>query len=319
MRRSSVLTRVRAGVLIPLSVAALMAAAACVPPPEPEPDPSTPWLAAGCLDSTDEFAPDVLFSGVANVVGNAQSFVDEEGTPILDGSCDGLEGEGGTIVRAATQAAAITVCADLGIVVHDPPLLAEWGYPTPNDAWACINASEVPEIIEFSGPGQVSVTMFGGTPEEPTETTVPFTGEGSGTWDQASGAFAMTLDVDPGSFPVENSPIGPITVFYEATQNGAATGNFDPATGEGGFSMGVTMTLVGLNSPEGMPQPCDIGTAFEFEGAIDLETGLASVSQENFVMTPPADTDCGGLGALIGPMMTEGTNAATMTFQVFEP
>lgn len=307
--------RARRWLLLPL-VLSLALAAACTPPPEP--DPNTPWLAPGCIDSDLPGVPDFKFSGIANVANNATAFLNE-GVYVDDGSCEGATTEAGTIVRAATKEAAIQACADAAVVVHDPGNLAEFGYAAPIDAWACANASEAPGIIEFSGPGDVVVTMFGGTAEEPTETTVPFSGTGSGTWDEATGDFAMGLTVDDGSFDVPNSPIGPITVFYTAVQNGVATGSFDPATGEGGFDLSVTMTLVGLNGPEGMPQPCDIGTDFNFVGAIDLATGVASVSQENFTMTPPGETDCGGLGALIGPMLVDGTNEASMTFQVFEP
>ena len=301
---------------MPLVLSALALAAACTPPPEP--DPSTPWMGAGCIDSDVPGVPDFRFSGVANVSGNAIAYLNE-GTYVDDGSCQGAETEAGTIVRASTEAGAIAACADAGITVVDPGNLAEHGYAAPADAWACVNETVPPEIVEFSGPGEVAVTMFGGTPEEPTETSVDFTGTGSGTWDRGTGDFALNLVVDPGSFPVENSPIGPITVFYEAAQNGTATGNFDPTTGEGGFNLGVTMTLVGLNGPTGMPQPCNIETAFDFDGAIDLVTGTATVSQENFAMTPPGAADCGGLGALIGPMLVDGTNQATMTFQVLQP
>lgn len=275
-------------------------------------------MAVGCYDSDVPGVPDVRFNGIANALNNATAYL-EDGTYVDDGSCEGAETEKGTIVRAATQSDAAAACAALGIVVTSPGNLREHGYSAPADAWACASAGEEPGIIEFSGPGEVAVTMYGGTPEEPTETTVPFNGTVTGTWDQATGDFTLGQVIDPGSFPVENSPIGPITVFYTAAQDGPATGTFDPATGEGGFDMSVTMTLVGLNAPEGMPQPCDIGTSFSLQGAIDLDTGIATVSQDDFVMTPPADTDCGGLGALIGPMLVDGANSAVMTFTVFEP
>jgi hypothetical protein len=302
--------------LLPLSLCALALAAACTPPPEP--DPTTPWLPAGCLDSEMPGVPDFKFNGVANVANNATAYLDD-GVYVEDGSCDGATRETGTIVRAATEADAAAACAALGIVVTAPGNLAQYGYPAPVDAWACASEAEAPGVIEFSGPAQVEVTMFGGTEEEPTETTVPFSGTVSGTWDEATGDFAMGQEIDAGSFAVENSPIGPITVFYTASQPSAATGSFDPATGEGGFQSEVVMTLVGLNGPEGMPQPCDIVSSFDFTGAIDLATGQATVSQDDFTMTPPGDTDCGGLGALIGPMLAGGSNSAVMTFQVFEP
>lgn len=316
MGSTSVGARARTRLLLPLAIGALLLAAACTPPPAPE-DPNTPWLASGCLDSDVAGVPDFKFSGVANVVGNGLAFLND-GTYVEDGSCTGAESEAGTIVRATTEAGAIAACGDLTIVVHDPGNLAEHGYPAPPDAWACVNETEAPGIVEFSGPSDVVVTIFGGTPEAPTETSVPFAGTGSGTWDQATGDFAMGLQIEDGSFPA-NSPIGPVTVFYTATQNGTATGSFDPATGEGGFGLDVTMTLVGLNGPTGIAPPCDIGTSFAFEGAIDLATGQVSVSQENFTMTGPGAADCGGLGAIIGPMLTEGTNAAAMTFQVLQP
>jgi len=317
MDNSSVRARRFRRLLLPFGISALMLAAACTPPPAPEPDPVTPWIEPGCLDSDMPGAPDFRFSGVANVVDNGISYVDEEGVPGEDGSCSGDVGDKGTIVRAKTEAEAIDVCASLGIVVADPPRLDEWGYPTPIDAWACVNETTAPDVVEFASPATVDVTIFGGTPEEPTETTVPFTGNAAGSWDRGSGAFSMNVTMDPGSFDA-NSPIGPVTVGYDAAQVGPATGSFDPATGEGGFTLAVDMTLTTLNGSP-MPQPCVIGTQFDFQGAIDLATGTATVSQEDFTMTPPADTDCGGLGAIIGPMLAEGDNAATMTFQVFEP
>lgn len=313
MKSSPVVSRARTRALVVLSVAALTMAAACVPPPAPEPDPVTPWLEPGCIDSTQPGVPDFTFSGLANVLNNAVAYLDEEGQYSEDGSCQGVTTESGTIVRANTQADAATVCANLGVPVAEPPRLVDHGYAAPIDAWTCVGEPPA-DFVEFSGPGTVEVTIQGdGDP-----TTVPFTGEGSGSWNRGNGDFALNLSIDDGFFNA-NTPLGPMDVYYTAVQDGTALGNFDPATGVGGFDMGVTMTLVGLNAPEGMPQPCDLVTSFQFEGAIDLDTGVATVSQDDFDITPPGADDCGGLGALIGPMLSEGERSATMTFQVFEP
>lgn len=262
--------------------------------------------------------PDVNFSGVANVANNSTAYLDEEGAYSEDGTCTGVTLEKGTIVRAADAAGASALCADAGLTVSDPPRLIDYGYAVPSDAWACVNQVVEPDVIQFNSPSSVAVTMFGGTVEEPTETTVNFNGNSTGTWTKNdTGDFVMNLTVDDGTFDA-NSPIGLVTVGYSAVQVGTSVGAFDPATGEGGFSLAVDMNLNTLNGSP-MPQPCAISTSFDLEGSIDLATGTATVSQENFEMTPPGDADCGGLGALIGPMLVDGTNQGVMTFQVFQP
>lgn len=291
----------------------VVALAACVEEPPPT-DPNTPWMEPGCYSSDMEGVPDFEFSGQANTFHNSTGFFDEDGNLVEDGSCEGTPGEPGTVVRANGNDAAIAACAGAGITVSTPPQLVDYGYNTPVDAWACINQVEDPEIVEFSSDSTVTVNMASVDEEgETTYTTVDFSGLSTGTWDPGSGDFVLNQTVDDGSF---GTSIG-VTVGYTAAQNGTSTGSFDPVTGEGGFTLDVAMSLVTLNETLPIDQPCTIGALLEFEGALDFDTGVASVDQEGFTMTPPGEGECGAIGPLISDMFAGGgEHLAEMAIQV---
>ncbi len=134
--------RTRLVLAIVLATAGL-AMAACTEDPPPDPgDPTTPWLAAGCIDSVVSGVPDFYFNGVANAASNAHGFA-TGGDPALseDGTCTGTPTEYNSIVRAGDAAAAIAACDDLGASVTSPPRLIDFGYNVPIDAWACIDSN----------------------------------------------------------------------------------------------------------------------------------------------------------------------------------
>ena len=124
-----------------LAVAGLGMAACTEEPPSTPGDPTTPWLAAGCLDSAVPGVPDFQFTGVANAANNAYGFA-TGGIPELseDGTCTGTPTQHNSIVRSPDAAGAVTICGDLGLPVTNPPRLIDWGYDVPLDAWACIEA-----------------------------------------------------------------------------------------------------------------------------------------------------------------------------------
>ncbi len=109
----------------------------------------------------------------------------------------------------------------------------------------------------------------------------------------------------------------PLSVGLEAEQTRTAVGFSDPATGNGGISAGVKVTIASLDAgtgPAPMPQPCVATTSFDFTGGIDAD-GVLEVSQAEFEFNAPGEADCGGLGGLIGPML-EGSNLGVLTFEV---
>lgn len=314
IHRSGATTRPKTWKVLGIFFAAfsLMALAACAE--EPPADPNTPWLEPGCYSSELPGVPDFQFNGKANVANNAHGFADEEGNLSEDGSCEGTATEHNAIVRAPNHDAAVAACASVGQTVSTPPQLVDYGYNVPVDAWACINQVEDPDIVEFSSNSTVTVNMAGGTEEEPTTTTVDFTGLSTGTWDPADGAFVLNQTVDDGVFFTSDG----IDVAYSALQNGTTNGNFDPATGDGGFTLDVTMSLLSvLGGALQIDQPCEIGALFNFEGALDFDTGVASVTQEGFDLTAPGEGQCGALGETIAAMFEgDGVHTAEMAIQV---
>jgi hypothetical protein len=126
--------------LVAMTAFAAVGLAACVDNP-PAQNPGTPWLAAGCIDSSVPGVPDFLFNGFANVANNATAFqLTEEGAFSEDGTCTpGIATMSGTIIRAADSAEAIEVCDSLGSPVTDPARLVDYGYAAPIDAWTCLD------------------------------------------------------------------------------------------------------------------------------------------------------------------------------------
>ncbi len=110
------------------------------------PAPSTPggWVAAGCYNSPTADIPDLRYSGVPNSVGNLTAAWDlATFTLVTNGTCAGIPLTGDyafTMVRAASESAAVTACAGLGQGAGAAQMQPE--YPSlPADAWVC-NAPE---------------------------------------------------------------------------------------------------------------------------------------------------------------------------------
>lgn len=132
--KSIVHSRARLLLLAPVAVIGL-AVVSCAPTPKPP----TPWLAAGCIDSSIPGVPDFNFNGFANQADNANSHA-VGGVVSDDGTCSGPVDDTGTIVRAADSAAAVTACDDAGQPVTNPARLVDFGYEAPVDAWTCVDA-----------------------------------------------------------------------------------------------------------------------------------------------------------------------------------
>ncbi len=127
----------RTRMLLVGSVAVLgLGAAACTAPPATT--PPTPWLDAGCIDSSVPGVPDFNFNGQANEADNATSH-GVGGVTSEDGTCSGPVESSGSIVRAANSAAAVVVCDDIGVSVTNPARLTDFGYAAPGDAWTCVD------------------------------------------------------------------------------------------------------------------------------------------------------------------------------------
>lgn len=110
--------------------------------------------------------------------------------------------------------------------------------------------------------------------------------------------------------------VGTITVGYGA-QAGPATGSFDPATGLGGFSTDLTMTVLTIDLLGGeVPPPCDVVFNLALTGQIDPGTGVLTVNQGGFSVVPPAEDDCGGLGGIMGQLLGGPLNSSVLSFEV---
>lgn len=127
------------------SLGLVLPVAACAAPAGPVPTTTTPpveWPAAGCLDGAGAdgtAAPDLRFSGVPDVRGNAVLSITIVGGAFQfsgDGTCSGQPVAATTIVRADDQVEADAVCDSLGA---GAPATAYAGTPwtMPSDAWAC--------------------------------------------------------------------------------------------------------------------------------------------------------------------------------------
>lgn len=113
---------------------ASVAAVGCTAPP------TATWLAAGCYNSPVADAPDFRFNGTPNVRGNLTVSIDISSFALsTDGTCSGLplgEPYSFTLVRAADETAALTLCTTLGQDNGVGQIAAD--YPSfPADAWVC--------------------------------------------------------------------------------------------------------------------------------------------------------------------------------------
>lgn len=120
--------------MVVVALLAVLGAAGCTTPP------ASGWVAAGCYNSPSVDAPDVRFSGVADVAGNLTVSLDIATFSLsTDGTCSGVplaDPYRLSMVRAADETAAATKCVALGL--NDGAGQAQLEYPTlPADAWIC--------------------------------------------------------------------------------------------------------------------------------------------------------------------------------------
>lgn len=109
-------------------------AAGCTAPPAP------PWAPAGCYDSPVADAPDFRFSGTPNTKDNLTVALDVATLSLsTNGSCAGVPlgaPYAFTLVRAADEPAAQTLCAAAGLQQGAAQISSD--YPSfPADAWVC--------------------------------------------------------------------------------------------------------------------------------------------------------------------------------------
>lgn len=130
--------RTRVGLAVLAAAGALVLGSCATDPGTPPVE--TPWMSAGCIDSSAPSAPDFGFSGVADQANNAWAY--DTGGNVLseDGTCTGTPTQYSAIVRADNSAGAIAKCAAAGLTVTTPPQISAWGYDAPTDAWACVDA-----------------------------------------------------------------------------------------------------------------------------------------------------------------------------------
>lgn len=123
--------------LAALAIAAgSLAMIACTAPPTPD----GPWVAAGCYGSPVADAPDFSYSGTQDTVGNLTVALDLATFTLSDdGTCAGIplgEPYTFTLVQAADQATAETVCTSLGQTEGAGQIADDYpGFPA--DAWVC--------------------------------------------------------------------------------------------------------------------------------------------------------------------------------------
>ena len=146
---------------------------------------------------------------------------------------------------------------------------------------------------------------------------VPLNGTAAGSWQHGgSGAFQADLTFANDTFGIDVPNVGLITVGYSA-QAQPATGNFDPATGLGGFNTDLTMTVLTIDALGGdVTPPCDVVFNLALTGQIDPGTGILTVTQSGFTVLPPANDDCGGLGGIMGQLLGGPLNSSSLSFEV---
>jgi hypothetical protein len=246
---------------------------------------------------------DIDLSAIAN---------DEEGDAIQYA----WSGTGGNI--ADPNAASTTyTCSEAGeqsitIVISDDDFencMDEWTVPV-----TCV------VVVDFDSAATGNIHIDIPLPDDPNvliPVDVPLTGGAIGVWNASgAGAFQVDLTFDDSAFTIA-VPDLTVVVGFSAEQVGAANGLFDPATGDGGFSTDLALTVLSIDALGGpVPQPCVVTLALDLTGQINLTTGLLEVSQDVFTVTPPAAEDCGGLGAIIGALLGGPLNSASLSFEV---
>ena len=136
------MSRTRLSVLLVAIGAMALAAGACTAPATgTTTTTAASWVPAGCIDGagTDgAVAPDLLYSGIPNHLGNATfSAVIGGGSFSIsgDGSCSGQPVGAITIVRATDVGAASAICTGLGAGTATAFAGSAWTLPA--DAYSC--------------------------------------------------------------------------------------------------------------------------------------------------------------------------------------
>lgn len=192
-------------------------------------------------------------------------------------------------------------------------------------AASCAPAPPPPIEFDSAATGTIEINVFvPGDPnaDPPTEdqtipVLIPVTGQAVGSWSgETPGPFNVNLSFNDGSFPLAVPGVGTLAISYKIGGVAAGAGAFDPLTGVGGFdtSIAITVSEVDILGPIG--QPCDLNFGMSLDGQIDPGTGALDVSQDGFAVTPPAETDCGGLGGLFGQLLGGPDNSVHLSFPV---
>ena len=192
-------------------------------------------------------------------------------------------------------------------------------------AAACAPAPTAATVFSSDALGsiRINVTVPGDpdadppTQDQTLPVDIPLTGVASGTWDTGdTGQFDVDLALDSGSFPLDVPGIGTLTITYSINDVATGSGSFDPQTGIGGFGTSIVFTVDSVDLLGPIPPPCDLAFGMSINGMIDPGTGMLGVGQDGFAVTPPAETDCGGLGGIFGDLLGGPDNSVTLSFQV---
>jgi hypothetical protein len=136
----------------------------------------------------------------------------------------------------------------------------------------------------------------------------------SGTWDDETGALSGNLTVPPFSLTE------PVPVTITVTQVGTATGNVNPATGQGTLS--ITLNI-GLSS-DLLPPGCGIdgivinlSTSGVGGAPLNFDTGAMSMVGSGFNV--PASAGCGDVGFLVNTLLGLPTTATGILLNLQQP
>lgn len=155
------------------------------------------------------------------------------------------------------------------------------------------------------------------TPDQIIPVDIDLTGQATGVWKKKGpGPFEVSLAVNGGSFPLDVPGIGTLVVTYSTGAASEGTGSFDTSTGVGSFNTDFVVTVDSVDLLGPIAAPCNLGLGMSLSGQIDTTTGELNVSQDGFAVTPPAESDCGGLGGIFAQLLGGPDNSASLKFQV---
>lgn len=191
-------------------------------------------------------------------------------------------------------------------------------------AGACIPPPDPgPRRVDFDSDGALALAVNYGSLAEPDITVTEFELAATGSWlADDTGDFSADLVFADATLTAADGPLGAVSVVFSASQDGTASGNFDPDTGVGGFDTSVTLTLETIDSgsgPEPVEQPCDIEVSMAFTGSINLGNGWLTGQDADPVFTTMGPGDCGGLGAVLAPAIPGVDQHANVAFPVGRP